>query len=341
MSVESETRIVTRLRKEILSLKSDFAKIQSDIASYKKKVTLAEASCRKTKSASTMKSKLNEIERHNKSIVSLSSKASDIQKKINKREYDLVGAEKKLETAKLKEGDKIQRETQLQVDNVVHEVQSQKVKQDLLHKEICRLKEPPAKITILFFASNPITESKLRLDEEARAIMEKIRLSEYRDTLQFETQWAVRPSDLFQAINETNPTIIHFSGHGSVFGEIVLQNPDGSEKLVSPDAISQAIATVSDEVKLVFFNACYSEIQAQNIVNYIDAAIGMSDAVDDDAACIFAAQFYSAIGFGLSVEQAFNQAKAELLLESAASVDVPQLCAGDEVNLSEMYLVKK
>ena len=130
-------------------------------------------------------------------------------------------------------------------------------------------------------ASNPIDTSRLRLDEEVRSIQEKIRLSEYRDSVSFESRWAVRSSDILQAINETNPTIIHFSGHGAHTGEIVLQNPDGSARLVAKDAIAAAISTASDSVRLVTFNACFSEEQAKSVVGYIDAAIGMNDSINN------------------------------------------------------------
>ena len=37
----------------------------------------------------------------------------------------------------------------------------------------------------------------MRLDEEARSIQEMIRKSEHRDSISFETRWAVRPSKIF------------------------------------------------------------------------------------------------------------------------------------------------
>lgn len=58
-----------------------------------------------------------------------------------------------------------------------------------------------------------------------------IRKSEYRDTIKFESRWAVRTSDLLQAINEVNPDIIHFSGHGDDDGTLAFENPDGECKL--------------------------------------------------------------------------------------------------------------
>ena len=89
-----------------------------------------------------------------------------------------------------------------------------------MQMEIERLKAIPEKITVLFLAANPKDTPKLSLDEEARSIQEKIRLSEYRDSIRFESRWATRSSDILQAINETNPTIVHFSGHESTSGEL-------------------------------------------------------------------------------------------------------------------------
>ena len=66
----------------------------------------------------------------------------------------------------------------------------------------------------------------------------------------------------------------------------------------------------------------------------------MSDSIRDDTACVFAAQFYSSLGFGLSVEQAFNQAKAELILESIPGDNIPKLYSKEDINTNEMYLVK-
>src|SRR6266404_4719684 len=49
---------------------------------------------------------------------------------------------------------------------------------------------------ILFFAANPTATSRLSLDEEVRAITEKIRATKFRDTIDLITAWAVRPDDL-------------------------------------------------------------------------------------------------------------------------------------------------
>ena len=98
------------------------------------------------------------------------------------------------------------------MNTVINSIVQQERRQNKLSKEIERLKKLPDIITVHFMASNPTDTPSLRLDEESRTIMEKIRMSEYRDSVKFETRWATRASDILQALNETNPTIVHFSG---------------------------------------------------------------------------------------------------------------------------------
>jgi hypothetical protein len=79
-----------------------------------------------------------------------------------------------------------------------------------------------AKVRILFLAANPGATSALKLDEESREIGNKLRGSEFRDSVELVTQWAVRPDDLLQFLNQYRPHIAHFSGHGSPSVEIIL-----------------------------------------------------------------------------------------------------------------------
>lgn len=74
-----------------------------------------------------------------------------------------------------------------------------------------------------------------------------------------------------------------------------------------------AMSTASDTIKLVVFNACFSESQVRSIVEHIEAAIGMSELIRDDTAYTFASQLYSSIGFGRSLRVSFNQAISELV----------------------------
>jgi hypothetical protein len=151
-----------------------------------------------------------------------------------------------------------------------------------------KLQRPLESMTVLFLAANPLDQAPLRLDEEVRAIGEMIRRAEHRDALRLESRWAVPPLDVLQAINECRPRMVHFSGHGSAQDEIVFQDNSGNAKLVSKEAIVQTMAAASDDIQLVFFNACYTRGQAEAVVAHVPAAIGMNTAIGDDAARVFA-----------------------------------------------------
>ena len=185
--------------------------------------------------------------------------------------------------------------------------------------------QPVDKLTILFLAANPQDTQKLALDQEVRSITEAIRKSEGRDGIEFFSRWAVQSLDILQAINETDPEIIHFSGHGSEKGEIVLDDGSGNIAMVSKEAMAAAVASASKKVRMIFFNACFSQKEAQTVVDKVEAAIGMNTEIGDEAAIVFAAQFYSSIGFGKNLQQAFDQAKAALLLKGIAEEHTPVL----------------
>ena len=214
---------------------------------------------------------------------------------------------------------------------------------DTLHQQttsaIERLSRPLEHITVLFIASNPLDQEQLRLDEEVRAITDMIRKSEHRDAVKLVSCWAVRPLDLLQAINEHKPTVIHFSGHGSDQDEIIFQNEYGDAKPVSKHALVQTMAAASGDIKLIFFNPCYSANQAKAVVESIWAAIGMNNSIGDDAARVFAAQFYSSIGFGHSIRKSFDQALAALMLEGINEQDIPELFVSSNIDAAQIVLV--
>src|SRR2546422_605022 len=112
-----------------------------------------------------------------------------------------------------------------------------------------------AKIKILFFASNPKDVTPLNLDEEIRSITTKIRASEHRDALDLISRWAVRPDDLLQELNIHKPIVVHFSGHGSSSGELVLMDDLRQAKMVSPSALKALFSTLQDNIRLVVLNA--------------------------------------------------------------------------------------
>src|SRR4051794_33165812 len=195
------------------------------------------------------------------------------------------------------------------------------------------------KVKVLFLAANPAGTQRLQLDEEIRQITEKIRASQYRDSLELVSRWAVRPDDLMQALLEVKPHVVHFSGHGSSAQELILLDDQGHPKPVSKAALASLFRTLKDNVRVVVLNACYSRPQAEALAQTIDCTIGMNRAIGDEAAIVFAASFYRAIGFGRSVQDAFELGKAALLLEGIPEDQTPELLTHPGVDAAGLRLI--
>ncbi|MCL2003822.1 MAG: CHAT domain-containing protein [Oscillospiraceae bacterium] len=338
---------MARKRDELAKLSADKARETHKVPALNNKIASAKRAISQTKSTSTAKSKMNEIDRAIKALADIDKKVAGIDKKIAAKEKAYAAEEKKYRQEedrlnKKHEQDEKKRlqENEHQLRSINQSLQQQSAVQRQLSAEVDRLKYVPEKITVLFFATNPLDTDKLRLDQEVRSIQEMIRKSEHRDSILFESRWAVRPLDILQAINELNPDVIHFSGHGADTGELVLENTDGSSKFITKEAITQTITSASDKIHLMFFNACFSCEQAQAVVEHVDAAIGMTNSVSDTGACTFAAQFYSSLGFGLSLKRAFEQAKGTLMLESPAEQNTPKLYIKEGFEADDIYIVK-
>ena len=336
-----------RKRDELSKLSSEKSRASEKRSQQKQKIISASNAIKRTSSQSTVRTKTAEIERAEKEIASIDKSIAELDKKIAQKEKEIAAEERKINSEEerirkrqLQEDKKRQQENERTLKKLNQAIETQKKQQEAMMVDIDALKAVPETITVLFFATNPKGTSQLRLDEEARSIQEMIRKSEHRDSISFVTRWAVRPLDILQAINEINPDVIHFSGHGAVSGDLILENTDGSPKPVTKEAITQTIMSSSDKIHLLFFNACFSYEQAQEIVQHVDAAIGMTTSIGDEAACAFAAQFYSSLGFGHSLKKAFEQAKGAMMLVSPTEADTPALYTKEGIDADTTYIVR-
>lgn len=161
-------------------------------------------------------------------------------------------------------------------------------------------------LVILFLAANPKDTSRLRLDEEASRIEKALQRSAFRDRLKLVHKMAVQIPDLRRALLDTAPGIVHFSGHGSDLGRIYLEDPTGHAQEVSAEALGNFLRIFREHIRVVILNACYSELQAEEIVKHGIPVIGMRSSVPDKAGVEFSEAFYDALGAGKSLDFAFE-----------------------------------
>ncbi|MGD1698842.1 CHAT domain-containing protein [Dapis sp. BLCC M229] len=168
--------------------------------------------------------------------------------------------------------------------------------------------------TILILAANPKNTAPLRLDQEIREIDEGLHRANKRDKFQLQQKWAVRVRDFYRAILDYQPHIVHFCGHGAGQDGIVLEDDTGQMVLVQTDALASMFKLFAKKsVECVLLNACYSEVQAEAISQYVNYVIGMNKAVGDNAAVAFAVAFYDALAADYEVEEAYELGCSQMM----------------------------
>ena len=164
---------------------------------------------------------------------------------------------------------------------------------------------------ILILSSNPKGTSTLNLEIEKRTIRESLKDSEFV----IETREAVRPEDLQEALLKVKPKIVHFCGHGEGADGIVLMNDRGEINFASTGALKNLFKMFSDRIECIVLNACYSEVQANAIVEHINYVVGMNRSILDEAAILFARGFYAALGTDRSITKAYSMGKVAIQFE--------------------------
>lgn len=167
---------------------------------------------------------------------------------------------------------------------------------------------------ILFVSANPWTTSRIRVDEEAREIFERLQEGPNRDRFELFKHEAIRAIDLQRLLMMYQPHIVHFSGHGSKKKRIILGGAPGRGKEVSCQGLVEMFGLYKNHLRLVILNACFTKEQASSLSEVIDYSIGTGRGIGDKGSVAFAGAFYRALGFGKSIEKAFDSAKAELAL---------------------------
>jgi len=168
--------------------------------------------------------------------------------------------------------------------------------------------------TILILAANPKNTAPLRLDEEVREIDEGLRRANQRHQYKLEQKWAVRSRDFYRAILDYQPQIVHFCGHGTGQDGIALEDETGKMVLLETKTLASMFRLFAKKsVECVILNACYSEVQAEAISQYVDYVLGMKKVVGDKASITFSVAFYDALAAGYEMEEAYDLGCSQMI----------------------------
>jgi hypothetical protein len=186
-----------------------------------------------------------------------------------------------------------------------------------LERFLLELQKP---IVILIVTADPRDRMALQLDEEHNRIDQAIQSSNHGREFTIHRLPNARPEALNPAIRRWRPTIIHFSGHGSCDG-LCFVDAIGNAKIIDPEALGRVLGDASRMygLRTVVMNACFSELQGQHIADGVGHLVAFRDEVSDSSALNFSREFYSALGDGLVVRDAFTAAISGTSLFGAES----------------------
>lgn len=209
--------------------------------------------------------------------------------------------------------------------NLVHKVHESGyylVPSPALFKE--PIDKPKAKI-ILYASADTADQSRLRLDEEYRAINLELLRSPNRDEFELIACLSSRITDLQRELLEKEPYIVHFTGHGSCKGICMVADDSGNTQIIKNKPLGGLFKLFAQSINCVFLNSCYSASQSTAIGEHIENVICMSSAIYDTTAIKFASAFYMALGSGKDITFSFEFAKNSIDLQGCSDKDLPTL----------------
>ncbi|MEE3717283.1 alpha/beta hydrolase [Tumidithrix elongata RA019] len=182
---------------------------------------------------------------------------------------------------------------------------------------------------VLVLTANPIGTNLLKLEQEANLIRQRLQEGAVGKNLVVKVEWAVRIEDLSKHLLQSEPRIIHFSGHSNSSGDIILHNAQGQAQTVSPIALAELLPIASGRVECVVLNTCFSLEKADALAEQVGCVIGMEAEIDDESAVRFAAGFYRGLGFGRGYYSAFELGCSEINLLNLPDRNIPHFITRD------------
>src|SRR5262245_58526031 len=105
------------------------------------------------------------------------------------------------------------------------------------------------------------------------------------------------------------------------------------------ELVNEIVSATAKPPRLLVFNACDTLDGAEVFLDAVEAVVAMSDSIGDAAACIFAAQFYSALASGQSLEAALKQGKIVLKAAKLADADLPSAISAKGVKTDNLTFI--
>lgn len=353
-----------QIRRELERKIKARADAETDAGKHRTKASIAAAAAAKarsdaakTTSTSRAKSKISEAEKRDKDAAKAGKDAAAADKKAaalrtaeNRLRTRLTTAEtsvrKSAERKQENEDRRVERERADYERRIAAAEAAAHQAQHIATTSARSLPEPkPEKLRVLLLGADSrgaeIGESGLRIGREQQRIAAAVRTANHRDLIELQARPAATTDDLLEGISQFRPHVVHFSGHSNksvlAFEEDDDAPNDGT--VVAGAAFARAMRATDEPPTLVVLNSCDSAAHLDALIGgFVPFAVGMTDAIGDGDAIIYAARFYASIANGQSIASA--HAAGLVALEFAGlSPSIAVLQADDGMDPAAAVLV--
>lgn len=301
---------LAKLKKEEADLSKKQGAERTAAAKLREKAATRAGQAQRTKVASSIQRLIKEANRAEQDAVKHDDKAADYGKKLAVVAKKIATTSKALTQAETTATKARDRDDQRRRRRELAHARQVAAASRPRSSEPAQPKEEPLRVAYL--TASPDGEDRLRVDREVREVREAVRRAIHRDQVTIDHWPAATFDDLFNALNDQRPHVMHFSGHGSAAGLFFdgtdTDNPDGVD--VGFALLGRLLKGTDHPPTLLVLNACDSYEGAETLLDAVPVVVAMVDEISDAAAKAFAIKFYAAIASGQSLASALAQGQA-------------------------------
>ena len=182
------------------------------------------------------------------------------------------------------------------------------------------LYELPKPIRLLYLTATPKRLGQINTGLESR-FKDVIREYDKEGRIEFSHEPGLSKERFRHELFDKDPHIIHFGGHGFTEGLALEDANINAEVLVE-------LISLLENTRLVVLNACHTLPMARELAKYVPYVVGTQGPLADEAAIVFARNFYVGIAGGKDIEKSFKYALVGIKDAGAGSGDIPVLVKG-------------